>query len=178
VPHVLHQLPIFRTRNALTLPGGAVLPILPYQIILWVSLAHKGQRSLSANTPRFPVVLDPGFNHNFLIQERHLFQWAGLHPAHFRVLDRLHAYGQEVPLHAANIWVHRNKAGERDTFLALPPFCLELDSGIGICPPVLAKPRLPLLGLRALFSADLQLALDCHRGYLSLRTARRFWFFR
>jgi hypothetical protein len=150
---------------------------LPYQIILWVSLAHKGQASLGSHTPRFPAVLDPGFNHNFLIQDRQLFHWAGLRPEHFRVLDRLSVYGQQVPPYAANVWLHRNKVGERDAFVNRPPFCLQLDSWIGICPPALSKPRLPLLGLRALFSADLRLTLDCRTGYLWLRSARRFWFF-
>jgi hypothetical protein len=48
---------------------------------------------------------------------------------------------------------------------------------MGICPPALAEPRRPLFGLRALFSANLKLTLDCRSGYLSLRTTRRFWFF-
>jgi hypothetical protein len=134
------------------------------------------QRMPDANTPRFPAVLDPGFNHNFVIQETQFHQWAGLHREHFRVVDHLQIYGQQMPLYPANLWLHPNQSGERDQFADRPPFCLHLDTGMGICPSALAKPRLPLLGLRALFSANLKLTLDCRRGYLSLRTSRRFWF--
>jgi hypothetical protein len=135
------------------------------------------QRTLDANAPRIPAVLDPGFNHNFVIQETQFLQWAGLRREHFRVVDHLRIYGQQVPLDPANLWLHPNQSGERDLFADRPPFCLHLDTGMGICPPALAKPRLPLLGLRALFSANLELTLDCRGGYLSLRTPRRFWLF-
>jgi hypothetical protein len=93
---------------------------LPYQIVLWASIASMGQRTLDAHTPRFPIVLDPAFNHNFLIQERQLLRWAGLPPEHFRRLDHLRAYGQHVPLHAANVWLHPNRPGERDAFADRP----------------------------------------------------------
>jgi hypothetical protein len=177
VARILHKLPIFRTHKPVTLPSGEVVSILPYQVVVWASIAPKGLRTLDARTPRFPIVLDPAFNHNFLIQEGQLRHWAGLRLEHFRVLDHLHAYGQPIALHAANVWLHPNRPGERDIFADRPPFCLELDLGIAIAPPNLTKPRLPLLGLRALFAAALQLTLDCDNGFLSLRTPRRFWIF-
>jgi hypothetical protein len=177
MPVLLRNLPVYQTRRPATLPNGTVVPVLPYQIVLWASIGRKGQETLDPRTPRFPVVLDPGYNHNFLIQETHLVQWAGWRPEHFAVLAQLQAYGQAVPLRAANVWLHRNRPGQRDAFVERASFCLELDLGIAVCPRGLENPRLPLLGLRALFRAGLMLSLDCQRGYLSLRTPRRFWWF-
>jgi len=151
--------------------------VLPYQIVLWASVAHPAAETLSPNTPRFPVVLDPGFNHNFLIREEQLQVWADLRPDQFRFREYRRARGQPVPWYHANVWLHPNEPGERDRFANRPPFCLQLRTGIGITPRPSTTPRLPLLGLRALFAAGLQLSLDCRRGLLSLRTPRRFWIF-
>ena len=140
------------------LSNGESVTVLPYQIVFWASIAPMGQSILDPRTPRFPIVLDSAFNHNFLIQERQLLRWAGLRPEHLRVLGHLHVYGQQVALHAANIWLHANQPGQRDTFADRPGFCLQLDLGIAITPQPATQPRLPLLGLHALFAAGLQLA--------------------
>jgi hypothetical protein len=177
VPAILRRLPILPTGQPVTLPGGETVPMLPHQIVMWVSLGRKGRRTPGPGIPRFPAVLDTGFNHNFLLRHKHLVRWAGWRPEQFVVMDRLRAYGQQVPLYAANVWVHPNRSGERDELTGEPPFCLELDSGVGVCPPALTTPRLPLLGLRALLVAGLQAKLDGARGLFSLRTPRRFWLF-
>ena len=79
-------------------------------------------------------------------------------------------------MHAANVWLHSNVPGKRDELADAPPFCLELYPGIGIAAAGMrASPRLPLLGLRGLDRADLEVLMRHRR--VTIRTPRRFWFF-
>ena len=57
-----------------------------------------------------------------------------------------------------------------DEFSDAPPFCLELP--LGICPAAMPRaPRLPVLGLRGLRFANLELLIDGHPSRpFSLRT--------
>jgi hypothetical protein len=45
---------------------------LPFQIVLTVSVTPLARPSLEALVPRFPAVLDTGFNRALLLQEQHL----------------------------------------------------------------------------------------------------------
>lgn len=56
------------------------------------------------------------------------------------------------------------------------PYCLELPRGIAVYPTEGEFPRLPLLGLRALISNRLHLAVDGGRGEAWLRS--RHWLIR
>jgi hypothetical protein len=77
-----------------------------------------------------------------------------------------------------DVWLHPNVPGKRDRAADGEPFRLALDTGIAVYPPTMSSvPRLPLLGLRALRLARLHLTIDCDRCSVTLRTARRFWFF-
>ena len=175
MPTVIRDLPYFETEKSVTVRGREY-PVFSCQIVLWVSVSRKGQDTLDPNTPRFPAVLDTGFTHNFLIQTDQLKSWAGVTPELLKQHGYFRAYGELVPLHAANVWLHPNASGERDQFSDAPPFRVELDSGIGLCPIGMQRaPRLPLLGLRGLDRADLEVLL--RRRRLTLRTARRFWIF-
>jgi hypothetical protein len=68
---------------------------------------------------------------------------------------------------SANVWLHRNKAGERDVVTKRPPVCLELPEGIAVYPPdALNAVRLPTLGLRALTRNGLRkLRVSLQQGY-------------
>jgi hypothetical protein len=177
MPSIIDRLPISSGETAAAVPGGTVR-ILPFQIALSVSITPKGQLHLPMDAPRFPAVLDIGFNREFLLQEQHLSDWTGLPPDRLVPVDELVAYGRPIPILAANVWLHRNRPGTREGSSRRLPFCLHIDPGIAVCPAGVVQPRLPLLGLRALFLANLQLVIDWDgggddAGYVSLRTPRR-----
>jgi hypothetical protein len=177
MPPILRQLPIFDQATTLRVPNGPVVPIKPLQIICWASITPPGLAALPPGAQRFPVVIDTGFNDNFLLQAQHFTTWAGLALQDFTAMDFLSVYGQRVPLLDVDIWLYRNIPGHRDQLANALPFRLQLDSGVGVCPASLNAPRLPLLGMRALRRNDLQLFLDSRACRLWLRTPRRFWFF-
>jgi hypothetical protein len=175
---ILRKLPFFETHTTVSVRHG-VVEIKPYQIIIWVSLAAMKELELPVGALRFPAILDLGHSHNFSISERQLVAWAGVPIASLRPLGAVRVSGQRVPLLAANIWIHPNIPGRRDELSGQQPFCLELDSGTAVYPDGMANvPRLPLLGLRALRRANLQLYVDCQKCLVSLTTRRVSWWFR
>jgi hypothetical protein len=177
VTTILRGLPYFDARTVVVVRNREV-PIKPQQIVVWVSLADIEQSELVSGTPRFPAILDTGCSHNFAIREEHLIQWAGLRPEYFRKIGDTRVNNVAVSLHHADVWLHGNEPGRRDEMRNDRPFCLELDQGIMVYPTGTPNaPRLPLLGLRGLKWARLQLAIDCEHRRVRLRTPRRFWFF-
>jgi hypothetical protein len=175
---ILHKLPFFSTPTSLQVPRGPLLEIKHDQIIVWTSITRRETLELPPHARRFPTVLDTGFNDNFLIQEQQLVGWAGLATEELPLVDFLVAEGKRLPLRDANVWLYPNRPGFRDQFRAAQPFCLELDTGIAVWPSAVAGGRrLPLLGLRGLRGAELQLGIDFRKCTVSLRTPRRFWFF-
>jgi len=175
MPTILRQFPFFETHTTALAPGGSVT-VRPYQIVVWVSLHPMGRPDLPPDAPRFPAILDSGHSHNFSITEEHLFHWAGFAPGALRTLGTIRIAGRRVPLVAANVWIHGNQSGQRDVLAARPAFCIQLDSGIAVYPEgIPAVPRLPLLGLRGLRRADLQLHVDCRKCRVDLYTASPFW---
>ena len=177
MPTILRKLP-FQRRPSAAVAADEVVTIRPYQIIVWVSLAPKGQTTLPPDTPRLPAILDTGHSHNFSIQEQHLARWARFTPGALQVLTRTRVNRVLVPQLAADVWIHPNQAGQRDRFSGARPLRLELPGGITVFPAESpAGPRLPLLGLRALAWNRLHLILDGAADVITLRTARRFgWF--
>jgi len=177
MPVLLRKLPFYDRFTTVDVRGQA-LRVFPYQVLVWVSLGPVGVRHLDPLTPRFPAVFDTAFTDNFLIHQQQLRDFAGLVPQQLRKSpDDLRAHGRQIPLHAANLWIHRNRPGERDRFADTPPFLLELHRGIGICQDADLYPRLPLLGARALRPKRLQVFLDYAKCEVSMRTPRRFWLF-
>ena len=92
------------------------------------------------------------------------------------------AQGIRMDLRAANVWLHPNLPKSHGLADGAEPYCVRLFPGIGVSPPGVTRPRLPLLGLRALFLAKLRPAIDWRQkgdvvGYFSLRTSRRFFRF-
>ena len=80
---LLDRLPYSTEGSTETAPGEAVR-IKPFQIIAWVSLGIEEIAQWDPRTPRFPVVLDTGHNHNLSIARGQLLRWAGIPP------ERLH----------------------------------------------------------------------------------------
>src|SRR5262249_32859866 len=141
---VLRRLP-FRDVPYTVAGSGEDVPIRPYQVVVWVSLGVGG--ALEKDARRFPAVIDTGHSHNFSILENQLLTWAGLRPDSLGDLGSILVNRQEVPLRAADLWVHRNRPGTAE--LLPRPFRLEVPQGIAVYPGgVPGAPRLPLLGLR------------------------------
>ena len=177
MPRILHQLPFFEQPTYVTVPGGRVL-VTAYQIVVWVSVADRAVPDLPTGTPRFPAVLDIGLSHNFALREEELLNWGSLYPASLRSRGHGRLSGLRTDLVDADVWVYSNKPGSRDELLDVPPFRTKLETGVAVYPRGTGHaPRLPILGLRGLRQANLQLHIDCQKCRVFLRTPRRFWFF-
>jgi len=167
MPTIIDSLPYYDHESTVRIPAGPAIRILHRQIILWVSVTPAPVMNLPSDAKRFPAVFDVGFNDNFLLQENHLRDWAGVDPGSLVATDRLKVYGISVPVREANVWIHANVAGFRDR-LQSSSFCLELNRGIAVCPDAVGHPRLPLLGLRALERSRVQVMLDTEQRTLSV----------
>ncbi len=144
-----------------------------YQIVVWVSLNLREVTDWDVRVPRFPAILDTGYNHNFSIRVSHLVRWTGIRREALRSLGAMRDRGNRIPLHAARLWLHRNVRGtgevdERD------PHQLAVKDGVAIYPDDIG-PRLPLLGLRALTLNRLRCVVDGDRRYVTIRTALPRW---
>ncbi len=178
MPAILRNLPFYDHPTTAQV-GGRSIAVKRDQIIVWVSLSETGLRQFDPRTPRFPAILDTGCNHSFVIGERHLIDWAGIHPGFLRRLGPTRLHGKPVPQLAANVWLHPNQPGHRDEFSTQSPFLLETNPGIAVVPATESEshPRLPLLGLPAVRWNHLQVSLDGDRSLMTIRTPRRFRFF-
>ena len=97
----IHQ-PIPETPGRVATPDGTV-QVMPYQIVVMVSIAANRVIELPSDAPRFPAVLDTGNNHNFAIRQEQFARWTGL-----RLPKRglVNVGDTTIPLHAANVWIH------------------------------------------------------------------------
>jgi hypothetical protein len=147
------------------------IPVKGDQIIVWVSISSRSVIELESNTPRFPAILDTGNTMLFSMKDSHLRQWAGIDPRSLRRLGTRRHAGRVFPLHAARLWMHRNKPGTRDEFSGGPPARIEVQEGIVVYPDSAPQaPRLSLLGLRALRENNLHLYVNAQHRLVSLRT--------
>jgi len=178
VPAIIRDLPFSDRETTLDVQGQTVR-IFGQQIVVWVSIAEAGRDTFDPGTPRIPAILDTGCNHAFVIQEEQLVKWAGLHPKYLPKLARpARIHGESLPQFVAKVWLHRNQPNSRDEALDRAAFPLECTPGIVVVPKAKnLPPRLPLLGNRALRSAQLRLVVDYRRCRVHLETARRFWLF-
>jgi hypothetical protein len=168
MPKILDRLPI-PTKDDIASVQGEMVRIKAHEIIVWVSLSMPNVVELAPNVHRFPAILDIAHTHNFSIQEQHLIRWAGLRPEMLHVLGGIRQAGRRLPLHEADVWLHRNRPGQRDELLDRPPHRLILSRGIAVHPSESGFPRLPLLGLRAIVSNRLHLAVDGECQSVNLR---------
>ena len=130
---IIRNIPFFDQPTTVEVRGQSVR-VKRDQILIWVSIAEKGVRTLHPNTPRFPAILDTGSNHNFAIRRKQLIEWAGLHPNYLRSFAATRLHGRTVAQLAANVWLYPNRLGQRDEFAERPPFLLECQHGIAVIP--------------------------------------------
>ena len=167
---LIRKLPFYEKHTPLRV-AGQELVILPRQIIVWVSIESPELASIGPDAPRFPAVLDNGYNEDFIIRQEQVLRWTQLPLHRLRAVDSQEVHGQKVPVFPANLWLHRNQPRQRDEFSDRPPFWLPLDEGIAVCPAGMKNaPRLPLLGVRALRRSRLQLHVDYDDCHVSIRT--------
>jgi hypothetical protein len=154
----IHQ-PIPEAAIWVATPDGRA-QILPYQIVVTVSIAANKAMQLPSVAPRFPAVLDTGNNHNFAMREEQFVQWTALKLPK-RGLVKIGA--TTIPLYAASVWIHPHSGD---------PVRLRTEEGIAIFPPDLANPaRLPILGLRALVRSDLVIVIDGKNREVTISTS-------
>jgi hypothetical protein len=176
VARILQEFPYFGEPTSVKVRGRSY-PVKRDQIVLWVSVTEQGADRLDPRAPRIPAILDTGCNHNFVIHQKHLSDWVGIHPDYLPKLANTRVGGELMSQFAANVWIHSNVAGKRDE-LTHSPFQLELMPGIAVHPAKqgdVVHPRLPLLGLRAFQKTGLRIAIDCGHRHVNIHTRRRLW---
>ena len=70
---LIRKLPFYEKRTIVRVAGQDVL-ILPRQIIVWVSIESPELASIGPDAPRFPAVLDNGYNEDFLIRQEQVLR--------------------------------------------------------------------------------------------------------
>jgi len=164
---ILDRLPI-PTTETIAFVSSESVRLKDSEIIVWVSLSVMRTEQGDPTGPRFPAILDTGNTHNFAIQERHLLRWAGIRPEMLRSLGHIRHSGKRIRLHAAKLWLHHNEP--RTMTVASNQHLMILPRGIAVYPDGENYPRLPLLGLRAILSNNLHLAIDGEPKLVNLRT--------
>lgn len=143
---------------------GEIIHLKPHQILLWVSLTHRGLERLPPRTPRLPVLLDTGHNHNLSLREDYVLRsglespwpWSSV-PLRVRDASGME---REVPRLLVDVWLHADALQSDD---AAHP--LRLGFRGAACYTVagaVAGPHLPLLGLAALCAGSLTVELQCN----------------
>ncbi len=176
MPTILDRVPILE-RGDLAFVGAEPVRVKAYEIIAWISLTPESVSRWDDGPPVFPAAIDTAHTHNFSLQHRHLIRWTGLRPERLRQLGEIRLAGRMIPIYAVDVRVHFNEPGKRDRLLDRPPFHILLQRGIAVHPDEPRYPRIPVLGLRAIITNRLDLAVSGARRFASLRTPRRFWFF-
>jgi hypothetical protein len=170
MPTVIRKLPFVDKDRELLLRGSS-FSLRKDQIIVWLSVLQTGvQFDRTSPVPSFPAILDTGHNHNFLIQKQHLELWANTSTEMLTPAGALYVNNKPVDLYDANLWLYRNIAGQVEPDESMEPIEMPINGGIAISSE---GPRLPLLGIRALRSARLHIAMDCERGFVSIRCPGR-----
>jgi hypothetical protein len=159
----------------LELPAGGKVSVKPLQPVVWVSVAPPEVVELPIEAPRFPALIDTGFNQALLIQDSHLWLWGGVKPADLQVHPGENArYGDQVwPFRIADIWLHPSGSNDANPVPVAAPYCLETHPGILVVPANERRQRLPILGMRALAWNRIRLQLDFDgpdMGWLSMDT--------
>ncbi len=168
---ILDRLPITEERTSLRF-GDRHITVRSNQILVWMSVHMAGVLEPEESIPKFPALLDTGNNFGFSIQDRHLREWAGLDPALLESLGPVKINEQVVTRQQAKVWVYPNIPGRQGGANGKPPFWLKMAKGIAVYTPdaVPPGPRLPLLGLSALLSNDLDWWLDPERRHITVQT--------
>jgi hypothetical protein len=171
---ILHKLPV-PEQDTVAFVREEMVPILAYEIVVWVSLAARSVFDPS-HLPRFPALIDTAHTHNFLLREEHLVRWAGIRPDALGLgRGEILQAGRRFPLRAAQLWIHPNEPGHWDRLSGDAPHLLEVAEGIVVSPPTSTYPRLPLVGLRAIMRNKLDLAVKGKSGMVFLSSRSWWW---
>lgn len=171
MPTILRRLPFYPDKTTLRIPDGPAIEVNGDQIVVWLSIAPVGETAPPASARRIPPLLDLGFNGSFLLREDHLNEWLKLKldEKKFRLLRTVKVDGEIVPTFEAEAWLHANVAGFRDQMDASLPARIELIGGMMVCPTLMSRFHLPLLGLSALRRNRLRLLVNGEKRYVTLR---------
>jgi hypothetical protein len=148
--------------EVLALSNGERIATRAGQAVVWVSITPPTTISLPSNWPRFPAILDTGFNGTFLIGERELRDWGGIAAGQLAMIPPTRIgwprIGPRViPPYDATVWIHP----QLDKFAEpLEPFAVYPDRGILVPPSEAPLTRLPLIGTRLLEVCGLQVTFD------------------
>lgn len=164
---LLRNVPIIEKETTAFVRGKGI-PIFENQLVVWLAIRPKGVALPPPVTDAFPAILDLGFNHNFFLRDDHFYEWAGYRQEDTGVLGKRIFFGKALPLRPFNIWIFRNKPRWRDELRNDVPFLLELADGLAVNVPGHNLPRMPLLGLNALLTNRLRLAVDGEKRRFSL----------
>ncbi len=156
--------------------NGEDILVRANQIILWVTLGLRRLDIPNPSATPFPAILDTGHTHSFSIHERHLQEWAGLHPDTLAVVTGVRHRGQRLLQRAANIWVDANERKELEQLEEQRPQLVQARSGIAVYPGD-EFPRLPIFGLGAIAENELILKVDGLKREATLRTPNSWWLF-
>jgi hypothetical protein len=94
---ILARLSIAEEGWRIPTPDGAE-DVLPYQIIVRVSITSDDVPVCTSDAPAIPAILDTGHNHNFAIRREHWDRWIRWAP---RRIGQINVGGSIVPLFAA-----------------------------------------------------------------------------
>jgi hypothetical protein len=167
------------TPGMVALADGSHIAVRAGQAIVWLSVTARNVVQLPTNWPRFPAVLDTGFNAGLLISHRQLSDWAAINVTDLvrfssATTVRSRVDGREVPSYQATISIHCRNFSDNDDS-DRPPIALYPSGGILVTPPTVAETRLPLLGTELLRSCCLRLTLEpTHIDPILLRQGMQF----
>jgi hypothetical protein len=103
MPRIIQDLPYFENERKVDVPDGQQFGIRRHQIVVWISLTDMSQALFNQSTPRFPALIDTGFNHNLLIQARHVVRWARIKPRSLDLLKTRAVWGIMTKLYEASL---------------------------------------------------------------------------
>jgi hypothetical protein len=176
---LIESSPLSRTESVM-LPSGERVSLLAGRAIVWVSVTPRNVILLPSDWPRFPAVVDTGFNGTFLISERELHKRAGVGLDDLILISPTRVgwrsiRGQVVPPYQATVWIHRNHPQQRDPASADQAFAVYPGGGILVTPTERPLARMPLLGTQLLESCGLRLSLEpLPLGTIPVRFEMRF----
>ena len=166
MPLVIDRLPIPNSPRNVTLANGDIVEIKPLQPIVWISISPPEIVLPGIDAPRFPAVIDTGFNNTLLIQDSHLERWADLSAGKLRLspVEPVAIWGQRLHFRLADVWLYSHEMEKPALASNQMPHCLEMHPGIVVVAKEHRELRLPLLGMRGLAWNKTRLEVDFPSG--------------
>lgn len=145
------------------------IDVRPPQMIVGVSVTHqKESQRFPEGAWAFPAILDTGFNRTLEIDERHLKRWTSLDKSYLTPVPprKNRPPDPRYTDYFATTWLHRAPYVDPRSDQYGAPFHMSQTGIIRVMNAVDEEPfpRLPLLGLQALASNNLNLKIDGRSG--------------